>query len=452
MSHAMVQRIGRFELRESLGEGAAGVFYRGFDPATSRDVSVQLVKLNPQNSVESREEALKQAKAAGAFSHPNVATILDIGTDNDYAYVVREWVEGRSLSSVANEGAPFRVSEVIGWLEQIADAIDYAHTRGIVHGALEPSHVLVTPAGYVKVTGFGTTKVAAKAAHDSHALDGAPEYMAPERVRGDAVDSRADVYSLGAVAYELVTGSPPFASGSVVTTIFKIVNEPVRPAVVTTPGISDEADAAILRALAKDPNDRFESCGAFVSALLGSTEEATAPDVVERAETAVGVGGIFCDQCGVSLPATAQVCTACGTPTIAEPLPAVSRETAAMTAPLFDPVTEPDEVPDEVPTLAPAPVAIPKTEVAPVPVVARAAPLPPPLAAYAESTGTPDLPAPGAPIDAPAKRSLMEGALPVVIIMLLIIAFFVALGFLVAPRLLTPAPAPAPQQSSRMFA
>src|SRR5688572_20496740 len=141
MSHAMVQRIGRFELRESLGEGAAGAFYRGFDPAADRDVSVQLVRLNPQNSIESREEALRQAKAAGASSDQNVATILNIGTDNEYAYVARAWVEGQSLATVANGGAPFRVSEVIGWLEQIAGAIDYAHSRGIVHGALEPSHV-----------------------------------------------------------------------------------------------------------------------------------------------------------------------------------------------------------------------------------------------------------------------------------------------------------------------
>ena len=439
----MAQRIGRFELRESLGEGAAGTFYRGFDPATGRDVTVQVIKLPSHHSLESREEALKQAKAAGAFSHPNVAAILDIGSDNDAAYVAREWVDGRSLAHVANESAPFRPSDIAGWLDQTADALDYAHRRGIVHGALEPSHVLVTPSGQIKVTGFGTAKVASKAAHDSHALEGAPEYMSPERVRGDAIDRRSDVYSLGAIAYELVTGMPPFASDSVVTTIFKVVNDPVRPPAVSVPDLSDEVDTAIMRALAKDPAERFDTCRAFVDAFRSGLEDGPL------------VTSVFCDQCGVALPPDAAVCSDCGarlgTADHVEPI-AVSPAPAPEPAIAPEPVPEPEVVVAAEPT--PAVVVVPPTERAPIPVPvpprARGS-VPPPLSAYAQSTGTPDLPPPGAPIEAPAKRPMFEGALPVVIIFAVLLALFVLLGLWVAPRVLAPAPAPA-RQTSRSIA
>jgi serine/threonine-protein kinase len=473
----MANRIGRFELAELLGEGAFGQFYRGHDPATGRGVVVQIVKLIPKVSAEARDTALREARAAGALSHPNVSAIYDIGIDGEVAYVVREFVDGRSLMRYAAEGAPFHPVAVIPLLEQIADALDYAHKTGIVHGALEPTYVLVTPEGRAKVTGFGTSKVAAKAAG---ALGGSPEYMSPEKIRGEAIGPAADVYSLGAIVYELVTGTRPFASDSAVTTIFKAVNEPPPSLAGVAPGANAGVDAVVRRALAKAPSERYATCGELVDSLRAAVEEPRS-GAAEEDDAGGLVEAIFCDQCGAALRPSVKFCYKCGAaavapvvstppvvsepgpepePVFAAPVPAVAAHAPVVAEPVPEHIAEPEPVVDvrveehvsktEVAeaiasNAAPDAIVLP-TEKAPALVVGR--PVAPPLAAYAHSRKGGELPPPGADLSGKPKSGFFSGVVPIVIVLLLILFLVGLFGFMIAPRLLTPKPAPQQQTSS----
>ncbi len=491
MSEVMANRIGRYELAGQLGDGPFGQFFRAYDPATGRDVAVQVIKLDPKAPAAAREAALREARSAGTLSHPSIAAVFDIGSDGDLAYVVREYVEGLSLSKHASEAAPFRPTALLAWLDQIADALDYAHGRGVVHGGLEPSCVLVADDGTVKVTGFGCAKLAAKSAG---ALGGTPEYMAPERIRGEQVGPASDVYSLGAVMYELVSGRRPFAAESAVATIFKAVNESAPSIAGIAPEASSDVDAVIQRAMAKNATERTTTCRELVDAFrVAANLAATAEEPVNDLDGLISA--IFCDQCGTALRPGVKFCYKCGSATVAaqglddDEAVAVTAAPVPDVAPVPPPIAPvPPPVVPVPPPVAPAPrpvspvvspplrepvpspavvhptevaEALPRiplaTEVAPAPTLpTEKAPAPfvernvaPPLAKYATRKKGSELPPPGADLSGKPKTGLMSGVLPVVIVLLLILFLFGLFGFMVAPRLLAPRDAPAaPAQTS----
>lgn len=467
MSQVMTKRIGRFDLVEQIGEGAFGRYFRGYDPATGRDVTVQMITIEPNVTQEAREQALRQARSAAALSHPNVAAVFDIGVDNDVAFVVREFVDGKTLQQYLADGMRLTESETVEVLDQIAAAVDFAASRGVVHGSLEPVHVLVPDGGPIKVAGFGIGKIAVLASHDTLTFTGHPEYMAPEKIRGDALDTRADVYSLGAIAYELVAGARPFATDSVITTIFKAANEPP-PAI---PNLTVETTAlndAIHRALAKTPVDRFSTCREFVEAFRAAVPEP--PEVVDVGDAPPGmVSSMFCDQCGATLRPGVRFCFKCGAATAAA---AADAETEPLVADLPDvalppaveyTVPEPEVTVAEVPVVheppplpterAPIPVVLPTEHVAATPVARAGSSLPPPLAGYASSTGINELPPPGADLGGKPKSGIFSGIIPVIVVLILVLLAFMAFGFVVAPKLIKPVQGPpAPQQETSKLA
>lgn len=273
----VMDRIGRYELVSELGRGAMGIVYRARDPRIGREVAVKTIKLGDHadaNEIgELRQRLFREAQSAGCLSHPGVVTIYDVDEQDGLAYITMELVEGRRLSdfgaeSLGDEEKFALASELV---ERVGSALDYAHGRGIVHRDVKPSNIMVTDDG-IKIMDFGVARIASSQLTHTGMVVGTPNYMSPEQVRGDVVDGRSDQFSLGVVVYELLTGEKPFEGDGLATTFYNIVHtEPVAPRRLD-PAILPAVEAVVLRALAKDPADRFASCSAFTQAFVAAAE------------------------------------------------------------------------------------------------------------------------------------------------------------------------------------
>ena len=208
-----------------------GIVYLGRDPVIGRLVALKTILAIGEDEAEQREfgeRFLREAQAAGILSHPNIVTIHDVGEDpsSRTAFIAMEYVEGQNLKQLIQEKALFsweRVAEIIG---QVAEALDYAHRRGIVHRDVKPANIIITPEGGVKITDFGIAKIEQSNLTTEGQFLGTPNYMSPEQVTGDAVDGRSDLFSLGVVLYELLTRKKPFTADNLTSISFKIVHEP----------------------------------------------------------------------------------------------------------------------------------------------------------------------------------------------------------------------------------
>lgn len=273
----VMDRIGRYELVSELGRGAMGIVYRARDPKIGREVAVKTIKLGDHadaNEIgELRQRLFREAQSAGRLSHPGVVTIYDVDEQDGLAYITMELVEGRRLSDFGAEslGDEEKFAFASELVERVGSALDYAHGRGIVHRDVKPSNIMVTDDG-IKIMDFGVARIASSQLTHTGTVVGTPNYMSPEQVRGDVVDGRSDQFSLGVLVYELLTGEKPFEGDGIATTFYNIVHiEPVAPRRLD-PAILPAVEAVVLRALAKDPADRFDSCSAFTQAFIAAAE------------------------------------------------------------------------------------------------------------------------------------------------------------------------------------
>ena len=264
-------KAGRYELHEELGRGAMGVVYRGHDPVIGRDVAVKTMRLSEAGTGMSREELINrfqtEARAAGLLAHPNIVVIYDAGEEGGLFYITMEFVEGRSLQSLVDSRQPFSLPRVMKLMEQVCSALDFAHQHNVVHRDIKPANLMLTADDTVKITDFGTAKILQFGTAQTANVMGTPSYMSPEQVKGKPVDGRSDIFSLGVILYELMTGEKPFPGQNITTVIYKIINEdPIPPRMLDSsihPGLS----AVITKALAKDPAERFQSCHELLNAL-----------------------------------------------------------------------------------------------------------------------------------------------------------------------------------------
>ena len=277
-------KAGRYDLREEIGRGAMGVVYHGYDPVIGRGVAVKTLRLSEAGTGLSREELVgrfqTEARAAGLLTHPNIVVVYDAGEQDGLFYITMEFVEGRSLQSVIDLKQPFPVSRVLKLMEQVCSALDFAHQHNVVHRDIKPANLMLTPDDTVKITDFGTAKILQfGTAQTSHVM-GTPSYMSPEQVKGKAIDGRSDIFSLGVILYELMTGEKPFPGQNITTVIYKIINEePIPPRSIDSsihPGLS----AVISKALAKDPAARYQNCHELLAALKNFHEHAGADATV----------------------------------------------------------------------------------------------------------------------------------------------------------------------------
>jgi serine/threonine-protein kinase len=274
------QKVGRYVISEAIGFGAMGAVYKAFDPLIKRTIAIKTIRLDvPPQSPHYRtfiDRFYHEARISGTLSHPNIVTLYDIGeTEDKVPFLAMEYVEGETIADSLNRGWRFRPEQVIGLVSQMASAIDYAHAKGVIHRDIKPSNIIVHDGEKVKITDFGIAKLVNSEITHTGSLLGTPSYMSPEQAMGESLDSRSDIFSLGVVAFEMLSGEQPFPGNNVTSILYKLVHaDPVRPPNLEVLGLlPDKWHQVFSKVLSKNPSDRYGTGAEFVSELelcLGS--------------------------------------------------------------------------------------------------------------------------------------------------------------------------------------
>lgn len=258
----MISHLGRYEVIGELGQGAMGVVYKARDPLIDRVVAIKTINLSLAQEEKEEYEGrfYQEAKAAGRLSHPNIVTIYDVGKSGDVAYIAMEFLEGRELRDILNDEQMIPVREVLDITAQVAMGLAYAHEHDIVHRDVKPSNIMVAQEGHVKITDFGIARMASSSVHTQTGMVlGSPKYMSPEQVMGRAIDRRSDIFSLGIMLYEMLTGHSPFTGENVNAIMYQTLNAiPPMPGTLN-PDVPDMLNFIVAKALAKNVDDRYQS-------------------------------------------------------------------------------------------------------------------------------------------------------------------------------------------------
>ena len=252
---------GRYVLGESLGSGGMGEVYLAHDGVLDRDVALKVLRSQYAGDEEFAERFRREARSAASLSHPNIVQVYDRGEAEDgTSYIAMEYVPGGTLKEQIGRRAPFGDRETAAVGAQIADALGAAHERGVIHRDIKPQNVLVSASGDLKVTDFGIARAAsAVTSSASGAIFGTAGYISPEQALGEPVGPASDLYSLGVILYEMLTGGLPFTADNSIAVCMKHVNEPPRPPKLLNPDIPEGMNALVLMLLAKHPADRYGS-------------------------------------------------------------------------------------------------------------------------------------------------------------------------------------------------
>jgi serine/threonine-protein kinase len=266
-----VDSLGRYRIEKELGRGAMGRVFLAYDPEIDRHVAVKTVQifasLPDAERAQARERFLREARSAGKLLHPGIVTIFDVGEADGVPYLAMEFVEGETLDTFCRRPALLPVPAVVALVTAAAEALGFAHARGIVHRDIKPANLMRVGDRHVKIMDFGLAKSAATSVTQDAALFGTPNYMSPEQVRGEPLDGRTDLFSLGVVCQELLTGVKPFGGESISSVLYRIVHEPPEDASAALDRVSPSLSAFLLKALAKNRDGRFNDGASFASAL-----------------------------------------------------------------------------------------------------------------------------------------------------------------------------------------
>jgi serine/threonine protein kinase len=264
-------RAGRYEILDELGRGGMGVVYRAKDPSIGRIVAVKTIRLSEEGTGMSHAQLVErfqtEARAAGLLTHPNIVVIYDVGESDGLYYITMELVNGKSLQSLLDSGEKFPLRRLLRLMEQICSALQFAHDHKVVHRDIKPANVMLTGEDFVKITDFGTAQIMQYGASQQTSAVGTPGYMSPEQIKGNAVDGRTDIFSLGVVLYEMTTGQKPFRGQDIGTILYHILNEEPVPPHQLNPNIPPGVSSTILKALSKSPHLRYENCREFLEDL-----------------------------------------------------------------------------------------------------------------------------------------------------------------------------------------
>ena len=278
---------GRYRLSERIDEGGAGEVWQARDERLDRDVAIKILGATADEAF--RERFADEARRAASVLHPNVVTVFDEGRDGADAFMVMELVRGRTLRDVLADRGPLRPHEAARLVAQIAAALDAAHEAGVIHCDVKPANVIVDQQGTAKLTDFGIAR-AARGPRE-HELIGTARYIAPERIEGRAPTERSDIYSLGLVAYELLAGKPPNAEMET-EDLLRVRLDGRAPSLRSARvGISEEIDRVVAKALARDPQGRYASAGAFARDLLAASQHDDATGVLPPVTRPLRGGG-----------------------------------------------------------------------------------------------------------------------------------------------------------------
>jgi serine/threonine-protein kinase len=271
-----VQQIGRYQIVEELGRGAMGVVYRALDPTIGRTIAIKSIRLSDvsDNSERQRlrDRLIREAQSAGRLSHRNIVTIYDVLEQDGVAHVFMEFVNGPSLEKMmAGYTLPDKVA-LLHFIREIASGLDYAHRKGIVHRDIKPGNLMLhfdssSAERIAKITDFGVAKFVSQQMTQAGVMMGTPNYMAPEQILGAEVTGKTDQFALAVVTYEILTGSKAFVADYLPTLFLRIVREEPAAAATLNPSLNEAIGGVLLKALAKEPKDRFQTCVEFADAL-----------------------------------------------------------------------------------------------------------------------------------------------------------------------------------------
>lgn len=254
--------LGRYEILRQLGKGAMGIVYLGQDPRINRTTAIKTFRFseeeNPEEVKKMKERFFREAESAGTLSHPNIVTIYDAGDDQNLAYIAMEFLEGEDLEKYTKKENLLPIPKTIGYIADIAEALDYAHQKGVVHRDIKPANIMLMKNGIVKITDFGIARITATSQTQTGVVKGTPYYMSPEQFSGEKVDGRSDIFSLGTMFFQLLTGTLPFSGDSPAALMNQIMNVKHPDPKQINPRIVKPVVTIIDRALEKDREKRYQ--------------------------------------------------------------------------------------------------------------------------------------------------------------------------------------------------
>jgi serine/threonine protein kinase len=280
--------LGNYQIVEELGRGGMAVVYRAYQPSLSRYVAIKVLPPQLAFDQEFVQRFLREARSAASLRHPNIVVVHDVGEQDGLYYIVMEYLEGRTLKQVIEQEGSLPVVRVARIVQQVASALDYAHQRGFIHRDVKPANIFVGEGDRVTLTDFGIAKAASEAEQLTRTgtLVGTPEYMSPEQAEGGVVDHRTDLYALGIVLYQMLTGQVPFKGNTPHSTLYAVVNHPPPPPRQINPALPPAVEAVVLKAVAKRPEQRFqrgaEMTAALQAAVAGQPQPRATPSAPLR--------------------------------------------------------------------------------------------------------------------------------------------------------------------------
>jgi len=264
--------LGRYEIVKELGKGAMGTVYLGKDPKINREVAIKTMALSQEFEAdelqEVKERFFREAETAGMLNHPNIVTIFDAGEEHDLAYIAMEFLNGSDLSPFTKTGKLLSKAAVLKIIGKVAEALNYAHAKGVIHRDIKPANIMLLKNKTIKVTDFGIARITASSKTKTGVVLGTPSYMSPEQLSGKHVDGRSDLFSLGVMLYEMLTGTRPFRGDSMATLMFQIANEPHPDIREHCPELPESLSKLIDQLLSKDPRTRIATGNDLVKGII----------------------------------------------------------------------------------------------------------------------------------------------------------------------------------------
>jgi serine/threonine protein kinase len=275
--------IGRYEVVSALGQGGMGSLYLAKDPKIGRLVAIKLVR-QEFDSPEARQRFAREAQSAGTLRHPNIVTIFDVDEHDGLPFIAMEYIDGETLAEIVKRKAVMPVARRLQWVEDLCTGLAYAHRQGVIHRDIKPANLMVDNEGALKILDFGLARRDASKFTQSHVIIGTPNYMSPEQIRGQNLDSRSDIFAVGALMYELLAYREAFP-GAVHQTMHKILHEEPEPLENVTPGLDAAIDRILARALVKDRDGRYADLSVMKTDItevrmrmeIGEADAATVP-------------------------------------------------------------------------------------------------------------------------------------------------------------------------------
>ena len=270
--------LGRYRIERELGRGAMGVVYLARDPKINRQLAIKAIALAAEfgemELAGARERFFREAEMAGRLNHPNIVVIYDAGEDQGLAFIVMEYLRGGHLSDYTSSARLLPTATVLDVVARVADALNFAHRQNVIHRDIKPANIMFdADSNALKITDFGIARLTDGGSTKTGIVLGTPSFMSPEQLEGKRLDGRSDLFALGVSLYQLTCGQLPFRADSMTALMYKIANDPHTPLTTIRPDLPAAVDRIVSRALAKRPDDRFET-GAEMSAALRAAQSA----------------------------------------------------------------------------------------------------------------------------------------------------------------------------------